>query len=474
MVKPILYRIIVFVTGWLFLLSVACAQHQELNEAPNLWGKSFKTGDSSSLLHSFQAGSLHGNFRSFFSSNFNEGITPEYAQAVGGGIQFRSKTFHHLNVGMSGYFVHKVFSSDLTRPNPIINTYNRYELGLFDITNPAGSSQMNRLEELFVRYQKKQFNLTIGKQLMNTPFINLQDGRMRPTIVQGVSAEYTFGKWKLLGSWINGFSPRSTFNWYSTGASIGLYSLGVNPDGTPSGYKNQLKSSGILLISAEIKNKKNRQWQIWNQLTYNIFNSTLFQFDQLQDSSSPFYYGIQLITQLPVNQGGHIDINKRYFPTDQFSLAFGGRIGKITGPWDNSINYTRITGHGRYLMPREWGRDPFFTFMMGERNEGLGDVHAISLKSKLSDAKNRFSWQNSAGYFDLPDVSQPALNKYGFPSYFQFNSDFRYTFSGIMRGWQAQLIYFYKYASGNTKHDPKYTINKVNMSHLNLILNFHF
>lgn len=474
MVRTILHSIIILLTGWYTLVSVAYAQHQELNEAPNLWGKSFKTSDSSSLLHSFQAGILHGNFRSFFSSNFNEGNQLEYAHAIGGGIQFRSKSFFHLNVGMSGYFVHKAFSSDLTRPNPVTNTYNRYELGLFDVTNPSGTSRMNRLEEMFIRYQKKQFNLTIGKQLMNTPFINLQDGRMRPTIVQGVSAEHTFGKWKILGSWINGFSPRSTFNWYSTGASIGLYSLGVNPDGTPSGYKNQLQTKGILITAAEIKTKKNHLWQIWNQLTENIFNATLLQFDQQQDSSTSFYYGFQFIAQVPIHQGGHNETNKRYFPTNQFSLSFGGRIGKIVGPWDHSINYTRITGHGRYLMPREWGRDPFFTFMMGERNEGLGDVHAFTIKSKFADAKNRFSWQNSAGYFDLPDVHLHALNKYGFPSYLQFNSDLRYSFSGFMKGWQAQLIYFYKYATGNTTLEPKYTINKVNMGHFNFILNFHF
>jgi hypothetical protein len=27
-------------------------------------------------------------------------------------------------------------------------------------------------------------------------------------------------------------------------------------------------------------------------------------------------------------------------------------------------------------MPREWGRDPFYTFMPRERNEGYGDVNA--------------------------------------------------------------------------------------------------
>jgi hypothetical protein len=36
------------------------------------------------------------------------------------------------------------------------------------------------------------------------------------------------------------------------------------------------------------------------------------------------------------------------------------------------------------------------------------------------------------------------------------------------------LIYFYKYATGNIRLEPKYTINKVNMGHFNFILNFHF
>jgi ribonucleoside-diphosphate reductase alpha chain len=44
-------------------------------------------------------------------------------------------------------------------------------------------------------------------------------------------------------------------------------------------------------------------------------------------------------------------------------------------------------------MPREWGRDPFYTFLMGERNEGLGDVYAFALKSKYSSAYKKLSAQ---------------------------------------------------------------------------------
>ena len=70
------------------------AQHQELNEAPKLWGKSQKAVDSSNLLYRFQMGSMHGHLRTFFSSTDNKNSAVEYAQAIGGGIQFISKPLY--------------------------------------------------------------------------------------------------------------------------------------------------------------------------------------------------------------------------------------------------------------------------------------------------------------------------------------------------------------------------------------------
>jgi hypothetical protein len=80
----------------------------------------------------------------------------------------------------------------------------------------------------------------------------------------------------------------------------------------------------------------------------------------------------------------------------------------------------------------------------------------------------------ATGYYQLADVKNYAMNKYGLPSYFQYNIDLRYAFSGFWKGWDAQLTYFHKDAIGNTYNDPKYYINKVNMGHINFILNFHF
>ena len=136
------------------------------------------------------------------------------------------------------------------------------------------------------------------------------------------------------------------------------------------------------------------------------------QLDKTPTTKHPYYYGLQLITQTVVNKGGNNDAAKTYFNPNQSSLVMGARLGKKLGAWDYSLNYTRITKKGRYLMPREWGRDPFYTFLMGERNEGVGGVSAYVLKAKYKAPKAPLTVQLGAGYFNLPDVTNYALNKY--------------------------------------------------------------
>jgi hypothetical protein len=458
----------------LLLIQNASAQHQELNEAPKLWGKSQKVIDSSNLLYRFQMGTMHGHLRTFYSSTSNQNSSREYAQAIGGGIQFTSKAIYNLHLGVSGFFVYDAFSSDLTKPHPLSNTLNRYELGLFDITDPSNKTDIDRLEELYIQYQKNKLTVTVGKQLLNTPFINLQDGRMRPTEVQGIWSQYEHKNNKFYGGWINRFSPRSTVEWYKTGESIGIYSVGVNTDGTKSGYKDALESKGVALVGAEIDLKHHFQLQVWNQYVENIFNSSLIQLDKIPTTNAPYYYGLQLIRQNVVKEGGNEAVEKTYFNPSQSSLVIGARVGKNTGSWDHSLNFTRISKQGRYLMPREWGRDPFYTFLLGERNEGNGDLNAFVLKSKFSASALPLKINFGLGYYDLADIKDFAMNKYSFPSYMQYNMDARYAFSGFWKGWEVQVIYFYKDAIGNTYNNPKYYINKADMGHFNFILNFHF
>lgn len=458
----------------LLLQNISIAQHQELNEDPKLWGKSKKTVDSNNILYPFQMGTMHGHFRSFYSSTYNKNSSVEYANAVGGGIQFISKPLLNLQIGVSGFFVYDAFSTDLTKLHPLSKTLNRYELGLFDVTNPANKTDIDRLEELYIQYNKKNIAITLGKQLLNTPFINLQDGRMRPTEVQGIWGQWKNNNKKWYGGWINRFSPRSTVEWYKTNESIGIYSVGVNVDGSKSGYKNNLDSKGVAIIGTDLVFSKNYKLQLLNQYVDNIFNSTFLQFDKASTNKNNTYYGVQLIKQNVINKGGNEVLSKTYFDPKQSSLVLGARFGIQSNKWDYSFNYTRITKDGRYLMPREWGRDPFYTFLAGERNEGFGDLSAYVVKGRYNIKNKPLIINMAVGYFDLPDVKNYALNKYSFPSYLQYNVDTRYTFNGFLKGWELQLVYFYKKAIGDTYNEPKNYINKVDMGHFNTILNFHF
>lgn len=469
------------VLGLFILLAFAVpgfAQHQELNEKPGLWKENESNTDSTSILSAFQRGRLSGHLRYYFMATDNApGLTDYYAQAAGGGIKFETAPFKNLQLGVSGFFTFNIGSSDLALPDTKTQQPNRYEIGLFDIEDPLNKSDINRLEELYLKYNFRNSKIIIGKQLINTPFINLQDGRMRPTEVEGLWTEINQLKnIKIEAGYLYGISPRSTVKWYSVGESFGVYPPGVNPNGTKSDYRNNLDSKAIALLGINYTITKKWKLQLWNQYVSNIFNSLMLQadFTHSLEGKDKVYAGFQAIRQDAIRDGGNADPGKTYFTKGSHSQTFGAKTGWKNDRWDASLNYNRITSTGRYLQPREWGRDPFFTFLPRERNEGLGDVHAWVTKLGYSIPRARLTTQLALGYYDLPDVNNFALNKYGLPSYTQVNIDIRYAFAGLLKGLGLQLLYVYKDKAGNTYGNDKYVINKVDMSLYNLVLNYHF
>jgi hypothetical protein len=191
-------------------------------------------------------------------------------------------------------------------------------------------------------------------------------------------------------------------------------------------------------------------------------------------NNNGFFVAAQLIKQHAINNGGNVAAAKTFFEKGGKSTSFGTKAGWKNKSWETSINYTRITEQGRYLMPREWGREPFFTFMPRERNEGFGDLHAMVIKLQYNQPKARFMTSLAGGYFDLPGVKNFRLNKYGLPSYTQINSDTRYSFAGTLKGLEAQLLLVAKLNNGKIDDNPRYQFNKVDMMLYNFVLNYHF
>ncbi|MDP5140901.1 MAG: hypothetical protein NWP83_10600, partial [Spirosomaceae bacterium] len=169
-----------------------------------------------SVADFLRKGTVGGSSRAYFMFTDNQaGLSDYNGLGIGAGISYRTPKFKGFSAGMSGYFISNVLSSDFTQVDEVTQNPNRYELGLFDVTNPSNKYELTRLEELWLRFDAKKTSVRIGKYVPQNLFINGQDGRMRPTMVQGLQVKTTFGKNEVELQLINKVSPRSTVKWYS-------------------------------------------------------------------------------------------------------------------------------------------------------------------------------------------------------------------------------------------------------------------
>lgn len=452
----------------LLLLCTITLQAQQSTTAPEI-----KT-----IYDAFRQGTHSGNLRSFFMATDNaRNLSDYHALAAGGALHYHTAPFHGFNVGIGGAFNYNLTSSDFTKKDAITGASNRYEIGLFDVENPSNRNNLDRIEELWLRYQWKKTRITLGQQILQTPFINYQDGRMRPTTEAGIWVESSDLKnTRIEGGWLWKISPRSTVHWYNVGESIGIYPKGLNPDGTASGYPQNIQSKGIALLGITQQIGKTTKIQVWDQYVENVFNTAFAQADftwPLKNKHNAIL-GVQLLHQNALADGGNETASKTYFIKGGQSNAISTQAGWQHGQWQAVAAWTHITNDGRFLAPREWGREPFYTFMPRERVEGSGNSNSIT---------GRIAWQNNSkklrveaayGHFYLPDVKNNTLNKYAFPSFRQFNFDARYTFGGPLQGLRAQLLITWKGRMGEVYGNDKYVINKVDMVLYNAILNYNF
>ncbi|MCS7036455.1 MAG: OprD family outer membrane porin [Saprospiraceae bacterium] len=430
------------------------------------------------LLQAFQKGQHGGQFRTFVMVTDNTGqLSDYYAWAAGGWLHFQSAPWHGFSMGVGGAFNFNLLSSDLSLRDSATGAINRYEIGLFDVENPRNRRDLDRLEELWLRYQWRNSRITVGQQLLQTPLINHQDGRMRPTAEAGAWLEWNeWRRVKIEGGLLWRMSPRSTVRWYTIGESIGLYPRGINPDGSASGYSGNLKSGGVGLVGITWRPDERLTLQLWDQYVERIFNTALLRADYQRPVGGKhrLLAGLMLIRQDAVAHGGNEDPAKAYFPASGQSVAFSTQMGWQRGPWRALAAYTRVTAHGRFLSPREWGREPFYTFMPRERIEGSGDSHSITGRILWSSPNSRWQMEGAYGHFYLPDIKNTALNKYGFPAFRQLNLDVRYSFGGALEGLRGQLLYVWKGRIGEFYGNYRHVINKVDMTHVSLVLNYTF
>ncbi len=451
------------------LASLAFSQHHEEQSNDT-------TSNEKLFGNQLKNGHFEFHLRSFYMHTENQAGLLDYSTwGTGAGLGYFSPRWKGLGVGFSGFFVFRHFENNLTKVDPATALSNRYELSLFDVHHPENHHDMDRLEEFYLSYEKEKFSTWFGRHHFESPLLNASDNRMRPNLFSGLSADYKTGKLRLTGAWFTHLISRGSLEWLKVEESVGFYSTGRNPTGSDEDYHHHLESKGIGVFGIEYQTKE-LQLKSWTYLAEGLFTTTFSEAtgNLSLSNGNKFLYGIQGFYQSPIGDGGNQDPRKAYILPDENTYGLGLRSGIHFGHSEFTFNYLGISDNGRFLFPREWGREKFFVSLQRERFEGMGGVHALGFLYDQTFIHDKLKVALGVSHVQTPDLENIGLNKYGLPNYYHFTGLIDYRFSGFFSGLDLQFLVASKKEDRDRKIPLEYVINRVNMTNYNLILDYRF
>lgn len=420
-------------------------------------------------------GAISGQWRTYYMGTINMSELKDFnALATGGMLKYTYQVVKGMELGAAMYNSNNLGLQDLALPDETTGKLSRYEEGLFDRLNLSNDA-IFLLGELFLKYELKSNAITLGRMKVNTPLINPQDGRMIPTLVQGIWFKHKTGHSSIFQlGFLNQIAPRSTGAFYGIGKSIGTYPVGRNIYGMPAAYSQNTRSDYIVLANADLKLTPHLHVGLWNFYTDNVFNSFYLK-SKLKLSQKIGVEG-EWLHQNKVGDGGNALDSLRYF-NQNTSDVLGLKMEYSLSTSKVSLSYNRILPNGQFISPREWGREDLFSFQKRERSEGTADSHALVFNYSASWALVRdnanVKTMVSLGRHWKPDVTDAILNKYAVPDYTHLNVDLLFNFKKL-KGIKPELLFTAKLANSDFPDNPNFYYNKTDMLHLSAILNYNF
>lgn len=434
-----------------------------------------KDSVANSLRKSINKGTFTLHKRSNVMTTLNRGDLLDYsAMATGAGIGYYSPTWKGFHLGMSGFFLFQVFQNNIDIPDPTTNRVNRYEIMLFDMNDLNNKKDLDRMEELYLHYQHKGFRLRFGRQKFNSPLLNEQDNRMRGNIFSGLQMGYRWKDFDFTGAFFNQITIRGTVQWYSMQSSLGVYPFGRSPFGVPSEFKGNVRTAGIGVLG--VKHKKNKfTSELWNYTADNMFNLSMGQSEfSHKHRGIQHTLGVQGFFQTAINDGGNPDPVKAFILPNEQTFGLGGKWEVKHQKSAFSFNTLHISNQGRFLFPREWGREIFYATLTRERFEGSGGVSAYTLKYRQHYRWKGLRSELGASLVNQSDINDFRINKYGVPSYYHFAGIVDYSFSGYFEGMDLRFIAVNKTAQNPGAVPDVFRINRVDLWHFNVVLNYRY
>ncbi len=466
---PLMKILSLYVILAVFGVTSGFAQHghhdsEESDPDKKLFGKILQQGD------------FEFHLRSFYMHTDNSKNLLDYSTwGTGAGLGYFSPRWKGFGVGFSGFFVFRHFENNIQLNDPQTGLGNRYELTLFDVHHPDNHHDMDRLEEFYISYEKEKFSAWFGRHHFESPLLNASDNRMRPNLFSGISTEFKPGNFTFTGAWFTHAISRGSLEWLAIEESVGFYNAGRNPLGVQEDYHHHLDSKGIGVFGASFE-KNGLEVKSWNYLAEGIFATTFGEVNSKSEitSSKDMILGVQGFYQHSVNNGGNPDPAKAYTLPGEHTHGIGLKTGIKGLHSELSLAFLFIADNGRFLFPREWGREKFYISLPRERFEGMGGVHALGMKYDKTFIQDKLKVSFGASHVQTPDINNLRLNKYGLPNYLHFTGLIDYRFDGFFKGLDLQFLVAHKNEDRNTPVPLEYVINRVNMTNYNIILDYRF
>ena len=425
------------------------------------------TIENKSLVSYLKEGEIGGHIRNYFLMTENQDGNDYYANAIGGVLSYETKPYKGFQLGVSGIFTYNLFSSDLNKAYAQTNTSSRWEQELFDVDHKDNFKDLDRLEELYIKYHWKNSYITYGKiPVEYTPLLNESDGRMKPFAFQGGWLHHKDEKLQADVAWIHRVSPRSMTEWFPMDETIGLTDNGYLPNGEKADYKEVTHSQGLAIVHLG-KEFKNLNANFWNFHLDKFINTSWL---QLEYAKKKWELGMIYTYQIPDAYQKKLAYENRYVQPNENGQVVSFLLKYKNGHSQIKAAYSKAFETGKYLFPKELGRDQFYTSMPRSRIEGLGgvDVFAIGYQYNWKPLFLNVDATTTHGAV----IDNYVLNKYNIDDYYQINTRLHYEFANFLKGLHVELLYVWK--QNKNEHNPKLVVQRSDYNQINLITNFNF
>jgi len=425
------------------------------------------TAENKSLVSYLKEGEISGHIRNYFLMTENHNGNDYYANAIGGVLSYETKSYKGFQLGVSGIFTYKLFSSDLNKPYNQTNKSSRWEQELFDVNHKDNFIDLDRLEELYIKYHWKNSYITYGKiPIEYTPLLNKSDGRMKPFSFQGAWLHHKNEKFQADVAWIHRVSPRSMTEWFSMDEVIGLTDNGYLLNGEKADYKETTHSQELAIVHLG-KKIKNLNANFWNFHLDKFINTSWL---QLEYSKNNWQVGVIYSYQIPDAYQKTLAYENRYAQSNENGQVVSFLLKYSKGHSQIKAAYSKAFETGRYLFPKELGRDQFYTSMPRSRIEGLGGVDIFAVGYQ-------YNWKHLFLNIDATTtqgtvIDDYVLNKYNIDDYYQINTRLHYECSNFLKGLHVELLYVWK--QNKNEHNTQLVAQRSDYNQINLITNFNF